>query len=70
MLLLAWLRGQATQRAAVVSHTLPFGPLGHFGRVASVFRITNLDSVFRVFPTVEGALQAAEISQEDDTSER
>ena len=39
-------------------------------RVASVFRITNLDSVFRVFPTVEGALQAAEISQEDDTSER
>jgi anti-sigma B factor antagonist len=38
-------------------------------RVASVFRITNLDSVFRVFPTVDGAIQSAEISQEEETSE-
>jgi anti-sigma B factor antagonist len=38
-------------------------------RVASVFRITNLDSVFRVFPTIDGAIQSAEISQEEETSE-
>lgn len=38
-------------------------------RVASVFRITNLDSVFRVFPTVDGAIQSADLSQEEETSE-
>ena len=39
-------------------------------RVASVFRITHLDSIFRVFPTVQGALDAAEISEDEETSER
>lgn len=38
-------------------------------RVAAVFRITNLDSVFRMFPTVEGALQSADLSQEEETRE-
>lgn len=38
-------------------------------RVASVFRITNLDSVFRVFPSVDGALQSADLSQDEETSE-
>ena len=39
-------------------------------RVASVFRITHLDSVFRVFPTVDAALAVANIaSQEEETSE-
>lgn len=38
-------------------------------RVLSVFRITHLDSVFRVFPTVEGALASADVSQEDETGE-
>ncbi len=37
-------------------------------RVAAVFRITNLDSVFQIFPTVEGALQSADLSQEEDTT--
>lgn len=38
-------------------------------RVASVFRITNLDSVFRMFPSVDAALAVAKISsQEEDTS--
>lgn len=38
-------------------------------RVASVFRITNLDSVFRVFPTVEGAIQSANVTLDEETSE-
>ena len=38
-------------------------------RVASVFRITHLDSVFRVFPTLDGALQSADLSQDEETSE-
>jgi anti-sigma B factor antagonist len=39
-------------------------------RVASVFRITHLDSVFRVFPSVDAALAVAKIaSQEEETSE-
>ena len=39
-------------------------------RVASVFRITHLDSVFRVFPTVDTALAVANLaSQEEETSE-
>jgi hypothetical protein len=37
--------------------------------VASVFRITNLDSVFRMFPTVDGAIESANLSQEEETSE-
>jgi anti-sigma B factor antagonist len=37
-------------------------------RVASVFRITHLDSIFRTFPTVEGALEAAKLSGEEATS--
>jgi anti-sigma B factor antagonist len=40
-------------------------------RVASVFRITHLDSVFRVFPSVEAALAVANLAgQEEETSER
>ncbi|HEY3203995.1 MAG TPA: STAS domain-containing protein [Thermoanaerobaculia bacterium] len=39
-------------------------------RVASVFRITNLDSVFRVFPTVEAAMTSVNLaSEEEETSE-
>jgi anti-sigma B factor antagonist len=38
-------------------------------RVASVFHITNLDSVFRMFPTVDGAIESANLSQEEETSE-
>ena len=39
-------------------------------RVAAVFRITHLDSVFRVFPTAEAALAVANLaSQEEETSE-
>lgn len=38
-------------------------------RVASVFRITNLDSVFRMFPTADAALQSANLSQDEETSE-
>lgn len=38
-------------------------------RVLSVFRITHLDSVFRVFPSVDGALASADQSQEDQTGE-
>ncbi len=39
-------------------------------RVAAVFRITHLDSVFRVFPTVDAALAVANLaSQEEETSE-
>ena len=32
-------------------------------RVASVFRITHLDSVFRVFPTIEAAAQGGRRSR-------
>ncbi len=40
-------------------------------RVASVFRITHLDSVFRVFPSVEAALAVANLAgEEEETSER
>jgi len=39
-------------------------------RVASVFRITHLDSIFRVFPTLDAALEAAEASEDEETSER
>ena len=40
-------------------------------RVAAVFRITHLDSVFRVFPTVDAALAVANLaSQDEDTGER
>jgi anti-sigma B factor antagonist len=39
-------------------------------RVASVFRITHLDSIFRVFPDVQAALDAAEATETEDTSER
>jgi anti-sigma B factor antagonist len=38
-------------------------------RVASVFRITHLDSVFRTFGTVEGALASANLAQDEETSE-
>jgi anti-sigma B factor antagonist len=38
-------------------------------RVLSVFRITHLDSVFRVFPSVDGAVAAANLSQEEQTGE-
>lgn len=38
-------------------------------RVASVLRITHLDSIFRIFGTVEEALKAAELSQEEKTGE-
>jgi anti-sigma B factor antagonist len=38
-------------------------------RVASVFRITHLDSVFRAFPTVEAAVESADLAGEEATSE-
>ena len=38
-------------------------------RVASVFRITHLDSVFRTFGTVEGAIASANQAQDEETSE-
>ncbi len=38
-------------------------------RVSSVFRITHLDSVFRVFGSVEGALASADLSQDEETGE-
>lgn len=38
-------------------------------RVASVFRITHLDSIFRVFPTIEAAVKSANLSGEEATSE-
>ncbi len=37
-------------------------------RVASVFRITHLDSIFRMFPTVEAAIEAAKQAGEESTS--
>jgi anti-sigma B factor antagonist len=39
-------------------------------RVASVFRITHLDSIFRVFPTLQAALDSAEASENEETNER
>jgi anti-sigma B factor antagonist len=38
-------------------------------RVASVFRITHLDSVFRTFPTIEAAVKAADLPGEEATRE-
>ncbi|MEP6994815.1 MAG: STAS domain-containing protein [Acidobacteriota bacterium] len=38
-------------------------------RVMSVLRITHLDSVFRVFPSVDKALASADLSQDDLTGE-
>ena len=38
-------------------------------RVSAVFRITHLDSVFKVFPTVDGALAVANLASEEETSE-
>ena len=38
-------------------------------RVLSVFRITHLDSVFRMFPSVDGALASADLSKDDETGE-
>lgn len=38
-------------------------------RVAAVFRITHLDSVFRTFPTVDAALAVANLASEEETSE-
>ena len=38
-------------------------------RVLSVFRITHLDSIFRVFGTVDAALASANLSKDEETSE-
>jgi anti-sigma B factor antagonist len=38
-------------------------------RVASVFRITHLDSIFPVFPTIEAAVKAADAGGEEATRE-
>ncbi len=38
-------------------------------RVASVFRITHLDSVFRTFSSVEDAVKSADLATEEETSE-
>ena len=38
-------------------------------RVASVFRITHLDTIFRTFPTVEAAVESADLAGEEATSE-
>ena len=38
-------------------------------RVASVFRITHLDSIFRTFPTIEAAVKAADVPGEESTRE-
>lgn len=38
-------------------------------RVASVFRITHLDSVFRTFGSVEDAVKSADLATEEETSE-
>lgn len=38
-------------------------------RVASVFRITHLDSVFRTFASVEEAIKSADLATEEQTSE-
>ncbi|HEY1250012.1 MAG TPA: STAS domain-containing protein [Thermoanaerobaculia bacterium] len=39
-------------------------------RVMSVFRITHLDSVFRVFPSIDGALALADIQKDEETGGR
>ena len=38
-------------------------------RVSSVFRITHLDSIFRVFGSVDVAIDSANRATEDETSE-
>jgi anti-sigma B factor antagonist len=38
-------------------------------RVASVFRITHLDSVFRTFGSVDDAVKSADLATEEETSE-
>jgi len=38
-------------------------------RVSAVFRITHLDSVFKVFPTIDGALAVANLAGGEETSE-
>jgi anti-sigma B factor antagonist len=38
-------------------------------RVASVFRITHLDSVFRTFPSIDAAVKSADLASEEQTSE-
>lgn len=38
-------------------------------RVFSVFRITHLDSIFRVFSSVDGALASADLATDEETSE-
>ena len=38
-------------------------------RVSSVFRITHLDSIFRVFGSVDGAIESANRATEEETSE-
>jgi len=38
-------------------------------RVASVFRITHLDSVFRTLGSVEAAIKSADLATEEQTSE-
>jgi len=38
-------------------------------RVASVFRITHLDSVFRTFGSVEEGIKSADLATEEQTSE-
>ena len=38
-------------------------------RVASVFRITHLDSVFRTFGSVDEAIKSADLATEEQTSE-
>ena len=37
-------------------------------RVASVFRITHLDSIFKTFPNVQTAIEAANLPGEEATS--
>jgi anti-sigma B factor antagonist len=38
-------------------------------RVSSVFRITHLDSIFRVFSSVDGALASADLATDEETGE-
>lgn len=47
----------------------PFSLVNPRERVASVFRITNLDSVFHVFPTLEAAIDAADQTGQEETSD-
>ncbi len=37
-------------------------------RVSAVFRITHLDSIFRVFGSVDGALASANLATDEETS--